>query len=57
MSISRMIRNRAWCKCDRVHFSPLLTEPDKLHAMEREAGALLQYFNNGLLNSQLYDPK
>jgi len=52
-----MIRNRAWCKCDRVHFSPLLTEPDKLHAMEREAGALLQYFNNGLLDSQLYDPK
>ena len=37
--------------------SPLLNEPDKLQAMEREAGALLQYFNNGLLDSQLYDPK
>jgi len=52
-----MIRNRAWCKCVRVHLSPLLNKPDKVQAMQREAGALLQYFNNGLLDSQLYDPK
>jgi phosphoglycerol transferase MdoB-like AlkP superfamily enzyme len=35
--------------------SPIPNEPEQLRAMEREAEALVQYFNNGLLDHQLYD--
>lgn len=34
---------------------PLTNEPERFQAMELEAKALLQYFNNGLLQHQLYD--
>ena len=35
--------------------NPLPDEPERLQAMEMEAKALVQYFNNGLLQRQLYD--
>lgn len=35
--------------------NPLSNEPERLEAMEREAKALVQYFNNGLRQRQLYD--
>ncbi len=35
--------------------NPLSNEPERLQAMEMEAKALVQYFNNGLLQRQLYD--
>ena len=35
--------------------TPLTSEADLLNAMEYEAKARIQYFNNGLLDRQLYD--
>ena len=35
--------------------NPLPDEPETLQAMETETKALVQYFNNGLLQRQLYD--
>ncbi len=42
-------------KADLNLKNPLSNEPARLQAMEMEAKALVQYFNNGLLQRQLYD--
>jgi uncharacterized sulfatase len=36
--------------------SPMPGEPGRRQTLEKEAKALLQYFNNGLLDNALYDP-
>jgi hypothetical protein len=35
--------------------TPLTNEPDRLSTMEYEAKARIQYFNNGLMDRELYD--
>lgn len=40
---------------DRSLQKPLTNEPERLQAMALEAKALVQYFNNGMLQRQLYD--
>lgn len=36
--------------------APVTDNPERQRQMEKEAQALVQYFNNGLLDRQLYDP-
>ena len=35
--------------------SPLPVNSDRARALEKEAKALVQYFNNGMLDNKLYD--